>query len=227
MNLNRPINLFLFHGGTQTSTEFTTNLNSVTNEFLKFPENFNAIIPQAKTMPYTARKGELKHIWFDRVRNTINEPENLEGMDETCEDLIKNHPQLLDEKLILGGYSMGGSLALYLGLKFLPEHFGVRPLKIFTMSSYLNRNSLVYAEKTGQDKILRTPIYMCHAKNDPIVPFSSGQETFDLLKKAGFKNLSFRTNNSYHFFDEQQLIDVKRFCLLIYKKKMLLKQFNL
>ena len=212
MNSNRPMNLLLFHGGTQTSSEFTTNLNTVNNDFLKFPENVNVIIPQAKKMPYTARKGQLKHIWFDRVRNTINEPENSIGMDETCVELIKDYPRILDQKLILGGYSMGGSLALYLGLKFLPEHFGVCPIKIITMSSYLNRDSLVYAEKNEEEKIRRTPIYMCHAKNDPVVPFSSGQETSDLLRKAGFNNLSFRENNSYHYFDEQQLIDVKRFC---------------
>ena len=212
MNSNRPMNLLLFHGGTQTSSEFTTNLNTVNNDFLKFPENVNVIIPQAKKMPYTARNGQLKHIWFDRVRNTINEPENSVGMDETCVELIKDYPRILDQKLILGGYSMGGSLALYLGLKFLPEHFGVCPIKIITMSSYLNRDSLVYAEKNEEEKIRRTPIYMCHAKNDPVVPFSSGQETSDLLRKAGFNNLSFRKNNSYHYFDEQQLIDVKRFC---------------
>ena len=202
--------MFLFHGGTQTSTEFVENLNTVSkDDFLKFPKKFEVTIPQAELMSYTARKGKLKHIWFDRVRNTINEAENSIGMEDACQKLIDENPVLVEkQKLILGGYSMGGSLALYLGLRFLPMKYGYSPMKIFTMSSYLNRDSVVY-ENFRQNK---TSIYMCHAKNDPIVPFSSGMETFQKLKETGSENIVFRTNQAYHYFDESQLTDVKRFC---------------
>merc|ERR1712179_381549 len=130
-------------------------------------------------MPYTARKGKLKHIWFDRVRNTINETENTIGIENACKSLIEDYPVLIEnqakQKLILGGYSMGGSLALYLGLRFLPVNYRITPMKIFTMSSYLNRDSVVYKDTRSN----KTSVYMCHANNDPIVPFSSGLETFE------------------------------------------------
>lgn len=77
---------------------------------------------------------------------------------------------------LIGGFSMGGALALHSGYRFVPGLGGV-----FALSSFLNKNSAVYSELKSES----TPLYMAHGERDTMVPISWGKKTYEELTKLG------------------------------------------
>ena len=83
-------------------------------------------------------------MWFDRKAVTIDVPENKNSIDVMCHkasELI--HREVANgipmNRIMVGGFSMGGCLALHLAYRFNRGLAGC-----LAMSSFLNHNSLVY-----------------------------------------------------------------------------------
>lgn len=98
---------------------------------------------------------------------------------------------------------MGGALALHTAYRFKPGLAGV-----FTLSSFLNRDSLVYntlkTDKSGID----TPLIMFHGDRDTMVPISWGEKTYDTLKGLGAKADFFSVKNCLHELKKKEIEDL-------------------
>lgn len=81
---------------------------------------------------------QLSHVWFDRTGLSPKTPEHLHTIDEMCKTMrdqitreAKEHGVPLN-RVVLGGFSMGGGLSLQLAYRYMPQLAGV-----FVMSSFL------------------------------------------------------------------------------------------
>lgn len=84
------------------------------------------------------------NVWFDRSAVAISAPEKRTSLDSMCtavSDLIDKEVAsgIPLFRIVLGGFSMGGALALHVAYRFKKSLAGC-----VTMSSFLNNNSLVY-----------------------------------------------------------------------------------
>lgn len=110
---------------------------------MEFP-HIKVVYPTAPVQPYTPNDGDLSNVWFDRKDISIDAQEcrlSLAKIYESVNELIRNEVQkgISPSRIIVGGFSMGGALALHTGYHLNQDLAGV-----FAMSSFLNNNSIVY-----------------------------------------------------------------------------------
>ncbi|KAL8723119.1 MAG: hypothetical protein Q9225_000522 [Loekoesia sp. 1 TL-2023] len=87
-------------------------------------------------------------------------------------------------RIVLGGFSQGGSISIFAGLT------SPHPLAgIFGLSSYLLLGDALPTYLTPQVKAANSsiPIFMGHGDQDPLVKIEWGQETANRLKALGWK----------------------------------------
>ncbi|RMC12380.1 hypothetical protein DUI87_09895 [Hirundo rustica rustica] len=97
--------------------------------------------------PYTPMKGASSHVWFDRYKICNDCPEHIESIDSMCRgltDLINDEVKngIAKNRILIGGFSMGGGMAMHLAYRFHQDLAGV-----FALSSFLNKDSAVYQAK--------------------------------------------------------------------------------
>jgi predicted esterase len=86
------------------------------------------------------------------------------------------------ERIVLGGFSQGGAMAIFSGLTSK-----VRIAGIVGLSSWLLL-SKKFADYLPTDVVNKeTPVFMGHGDRDPLVRFELGQMSEEVLKGMGFK----------------------------------------
>ncbi|GMS98559.1 hypothetical protein PENTCL1PPCAC_20734, partial [Pristionchus entomophagus] len=110
--------------------------------------------------------------WFDIPGRAMNSSEDCEGIMTATKDAHK----MLDaeiaagipsNKIIVGGFSMGGALAVNVGLRYEQKLGGVCALSGWL----LGRTDLCETFKANLD----TPYLFGHGTDDQIVPYAMGQ----------------------------------------------------
>ncbi|KAJ8951016.1 hypothetical protein NQ318_006401 [Aromia moschata] len=166
--------------------------------------HINFYFPTAPLRPYTPLQGELSNVWFDRYSITPDVPEHKETLDEAGGEIRSLIQKIGDggipqNRIIIGGFSMGGALALHTAYRFNPGLAGV-----FTLSSFLNDQSAIFSEA----KSLETPLYMCHGDRDTLVPISWGQKTYKDLTQLGINAEFVPIKNTLHELKRQEIKDL-------------------
>ena len=83
------------------------------------------------------------------------------------------------DKIVLAGFSQGGAVALFTGLRHRHRLAG-----IMALSTYLVAPEALAAELTDANR--RTPIFQAHGTFDPMVPHHLGVETRQWLVNGGW-----------------------------------------
>lgn len=105
------------------------------------------------------------------------------------------------ERIIVGGFSQGGALALHSGLTF-PNPIG----GIIALSCWLPLHKSFPDAKKTSDTV---PIFQCHGEIDPVVPYKFGQLSHYSLKSF-MKNAQFSSYPGLsHSSSEQEMDDIK------------------
>lgn len=150
--------------------------------------------------------------WFD-----------IKGLDQTLledSDGIKNatafvHSLIEKEissgipsnRIIIGGFSQGGALALHAGLTYHKRLAGIIALSCWLPLSNLFTPSLVTANRNIH-------ILQCHGELDRVVPYGFGQLTAFFLQIMT-KNFEFKTYPGLmHSVSPSVLADIERFIKL-------------
>ncbi|XP_076804568.1 acyl-protein thioesterase 2-like isoform X2 [Clavelina lepadiformis] len=168
-------------------------------------------------MPVTLNGGFVMPSWYDLKGLDPNVPEDEKGIKSAAEKiraLIKKEQEehgIPSNKVILGGFSMGGALALYTALTH-PEQLG----GIVLLSSWLPLHKS-FDKGEGSHSLVnqRCPILQCHGEADPMVPLQFGQLTQQKLK-AGRGPLGLKTEfKTYrgmgHQSCDEEMDEVKQF----------------
>ncbi|KAI4463542.1 lysophospholipase-related [Holotrichia oblita] len=163
------------------------------------------LFPTAPLRSYTPLNGEMSNVWFDRYDIIPSVPEH----DETLNSIDIEIKSLIDgelakgislDKIIIGGFSMGGAMALHTAYRSMPGFAGV-----FALSSFLNDDSSVYKALQNSPESLDTPLIMFHGDRDTLVLPKWGRTTCDNLRKHGVRAEFHIVQNCLHELKKKQL----------------------
>ncbi|XP_042216231.1 acyl-protein thioesterase 1-like isoform X2 [Homarus americanus] len=194
--------IIFLHGLGDTGHGWASAMAAIGLPHIKF------ICPTAQVMPVTLNAGFRMPSWFDLKSLDVDGPEDGDGIKKArdgihhlIEEEVKNG--IPHERIMLGGFSQGGALALYSTFTHTKTLAGVVGLSCW----------LPLREEFPQAAISNTgsPIIQCHGDCDPIVPYKFGQITSQLIKKfAG--NIEFKTyRGMMHSSCEEEMADIKKF----------------
>ncbi|XP_073819910.1 lysophospholipase-like protein 1 [Musca autumnalis] len=205
--------VIFLHGSGDNGTNLMEWINFLLGRNMTF-DHIKIIYPTAPLQPYTPNGGQLSNVWFDRDSISINAPENRCSVEEIycpinkiIEEEVGNGIPL--NRIIVGGFSMGGALALHTGYHINTELAG-----IFACSSFLNYDSVVYDSLSRHnDKTHLPELLMFHGDRDPLVPMEWGQTTFNKLTELGVKGTFTTLSNTFHELKKRELLDLNRWIL--------------
>lgn len=142
------------------------------------------IFPHAPIRPITINQGYEMPGWYDIYSQDIVSGEDETGILETSEiiqQLCLEQEQLgiAADRIILAGFSQGGAIALYCGLRYPKALAG-----IMALSTYLPLHT--HLEKASSNTQQKTDIFMAHGTQDSVVAPQFGKQSYSLLKQAGY-----------------------------------------
>ena len=154
---------------------------------LKLPGSLNIrfIFPHAPVRPITINQGYRMRGWYDITSLDTTNRDDEAGIVESSAILTR----LCDEQLALGiaaeriivaGFSQGGAIALYAGLRYGHTLGG-----IMALSTYLPMQQSLQQEAAAANR--DTPIFMAHGLHDDVVATQFGLQTRSLLQQLGYR----------------------------------------
>jgi len=143
------------------------------------------VFPQAPERPITVNGGYVMPGWYDIKGADIADKEDLAGMGESqnildvfiAEEVEKGIPS---ENIVLAGFSQGGAVAYYTGVRSQYKLAG-----ILALSTYLPFSNRLKEEHSGVN--VSTPILAMHGTQDCVVPITTGKRAVTDLGDLGYE----------------------------------------
>jgi phospholipase/carboxylesterase len=163
------------------------------------------VFPHAPIRPVTLNGGFAMRAWYDIVSLDRRGPEDERGVRESqaaIEALIgrENQRGVPSEHIVLAGFSQGGALALYTGLRHRERLAGIMGL-----SCYLVLGERLAAERTPANQ--PTPIFLAHGAEDPVLAPVLGEQARRLLVENGY-TVEWHTYSMPHSVCPQEITDI-------------------
>ena len=166
------------------------------------------LFPHAPMRPITLNGGMTMRGWYDLTGLEASRKEDLDGLQASSElvaaliyqEVARGIPA---DQILLGGFSQGGALSLYLGLRYPNRLAG-----IVGLSAYLPAASRVRVERSEVNQ--NTQVFMGHGLHDPMVSLQSGDASRQLLEELGYP-LTWRTYPMQHSICESEMRDLAEF----------------
>lgn len=171
-------------------------------------DNIKTICPHSADRRVTLNMGMRMPAWYDLYGLDQNAREDDEGIQAATQYVH----QLIDaevasgipaSRIVVGGFSMGGALAIYAGLTY-PQKLG----GIIGLSSFLLQRTKLPGNYTANNT---TNIFLGHGDMDVLVPVQIGRATEALIK-------NFNPNIVFHLYRQlqhsscaEEMRDVKKF----------------
>ena len=142
------------------------------------------LFPHAPTMPVTINNGYVMRAWYDIREADLHARADLPGVRRSqalLEALIAHERGrgIAAARIVLAGFSQGGAIALYTGLRH-PE----RIAGVVALSTYLVDAAGLRAEASAANRDL--PIFMAHGTFDPVVRIAWAEQSRDALAAMGW-----------------------------------------
>jgi phospholipase/carboxylesterase len=142
------------------------------------------VLPHAPIRPVTINGGMAMRAWYDIAsfqRHIAQDEKGIRASTEAISALVKreNERGVPAERIVLAGFSQGGSMAVFAGTRY-PE----RLAGIIGLSCYMLLDATFASERTAQNQ--STPIFLAHGTRDPVVDVSLGEETRVMLQETGY-----------------------------------------
>lgn len=184
----------------------------IVKQFQKLsPYRIRFVFPQAPIRSITVNGGQQMQAWYDIVELNLSQKEDREDIDgikssSRSINLLIEREQKLGipaNRIILIGFSQGGALVLYTGLRFPLSLAG-----IVVLSGYSLLSSTFISERSLANQ--STPVFIAHGIFDSVVPFNLAQACCEQLKISGY----FVDWHSYfmtHTVISKEIEDIERF----------------
>ena len=130
------------------------------------------IFPHAPVRAVTINNGMRMRAWYDIAAADLNNRADISGVRQSTdqiEGLIAREKGrgVAAAHIVLAGFSQGGAIALYAGLRHAERLAG-----ILALSTYLVQADRLPAEAAAANRDV--PIFMAHGTADPVVRFEWG-----------------------------------------------------
>uniref|UniRef100_A0A5K3EJM6 palmitoyl-protein hydrolase n=1 Tax=Mesocestoides corti TaxID=53468 RepID=A0A5K3EJM6_MESCO len=179
------------------------------------PPNCKVICPNARPIPVSVNQQCVMPAWFDIYGLTIDAPQDEAGIQKVAEQVSKIVRAEIDDegippnRIILGGFSQGGSVALYTALTS-PSLHGLGG--VFILSSWLPLAQQLTSDASRIKADHNLPILQFHGTSDPVVPFAVGSLTNTVLNSFQFSNCELhQVPDLGHSCNEEELRLVRDF----------------
>ena len=142
------------------------------------------VCPHAPVRPVTINNGMRMRAWYDIAAADLNNRADLAGVRQSqlkVEALIAREVGrgVAASRIVVAGFSQGGAVALYTGLRHAERLGG-----IIALSAYLIAADALAIEAASINR--GVPIFMAHGTADPIVRFDWGKASHQALVNAGY-----------------------------------------
>jgi phospholipase/carboxylesterase len=197
----------LFHGLGADGHDF----ESIVAE-LRLPDSLATrfVFPHAPVRPVTLNGGHRMRAWYDLYGLDRGAREDGAGIRESAEvahRLIRREGErgIAADRVVLAGFSQGGAVALYAGLRH-PE----RLAGILALSTYLPLAATLDAEAHPANAAVS--IFMAHGRVDPVVALGLGEQSKDALLARGLP-VDWRTYPIPHSVSSEEIADIRAWLL--------------
>ncbi len=142
------------------------------------------IFPHAPVRPITINGGMEMRGWYDIKGMNFNRQEDRPGLEDSMQivqSLIEqeNARGIPAERIFLAGFSQGGAISLFTGLRFKERLAG-----IIALSTYLPDAESSASERHAANQNI--PIFMAHGSRDPVIPIALAEHSRELLRQMGY-----------------------------------------
>ena len=173
------------------------------------------VFPNAPVRPVTINAGHSMRAWFDVAGFDRRSPQDERGIREShaaIAALVERERERGVEaaRILVAGFSQGGAMALFSGLRF-PERLG----GVVALSTYLPLAGALHAEAHAANAGL--PVFMAHGTFDPIVPMVLGEESRDALQARGYA-VEWHAYPMPHSVSAEAVADLRRFLLSVLRR---------
>jgi len=141
------------------------------------------IFPHAPSMPVTLNGGYIMPAWYDIRQSDLGIEHDRDGILQSTKaiQLLIDQEQMHGtpaDRIILAGFSQGGAMALYAGLRQSNALGG-----IMALSAYL---LLPEEQEQFTEESKSTSIFMAHGIHDPVVPYALGDTSCRKIQGMGY-----------------------------------------
>jgi phospholipase/carboxylesterase len=170
------------------------------------------IFPHAPVTPVTINNGYPMRAWYDIRENDFNERADIAGVTRSqaqVEALIARETTrgVTPQRIVLAGFSQGGAIALYAGLRYAERLAG-----IVALSTYIIAPSALPTEASAANRDI--PIFMAHGTQDPVVQFRWAEASRQVLVAAGY-DVEWRTYAMPHSAVPEEIDAVANFLIKV------------
>ncbi len=168
--------------------------------------NLRFVFPHAPMRPVTLNNGFVMRAWFDIYSLDIGSQVDEEGIRDSqriLEGLIEEQlDQGIDSRrIVLAGFSQGGTIALYTGLRY------ARPLAgLMGLSTVLAPADTLERERSEAN--LSVPIFLAHGDRDPVLAPELGYRSRALLERLGYAVEWHEYSGMQHSVSMQEIRDI-------------------
>ena len=143
------------------------------------------IFPQAPDRPVTVNGGIIMPAWYDIKSMDIAGKEDRRGMEESMHQVealieLEMTRGISSENIILAGFSQGGAVTYYTGMRTQHKLAG-----LMALSSYATFQTVSENEQSGAN--VQIPVFAAHGENDPVVPLALGKQSVEHLRSLGYQ----------------------------------------
>jgi phospholipase/carboxylesterase len=166
------------------------------------------VFPHAPSMPVTVNGGYVMPAWYDILGPNLVSQQDATGIQASeraivaliAHEVARGIPA---ERIVLAGFSQGCAMALHTGLR-LPQ----RLAGIMALSGYLPLADRLAAERHAANA--RTPVFMAHGTQDPVVVLARGEASRDALATLG-QPVQWHSYPMPHSLHPREIADISAF----------------
>ncbi len=174
---------------------------------LDLPVATRFIFPHAPVRAVTINQGARMRAWYDILsleRADVEDEEGIYASAAAIGALIDAEVErgIAAAKVVIAGFSQGGSIALHVALRHPSRLAGV-----LALSTYLPLATTLRAEKSPANASI--PLFMAHGVHDPVVPEALGRSSRDCLQGLGY-DVEWHSYPMDHSVCTQEVADISR-----------------
>jgi phospholipase/carboxylesterase len=199
--------VILFHGLGADGHDF----ESIVAE-LRLPDSLATrfVFPHAPVRPVTLNGGYRMRAWYDLYgldRGSREDEAGIRESAETAHRLIRREGQrgIAADRVVLAGFSQGGAIALFAGLRHPQRLAG-----ILALSTYMPLGKTLASEAHPANAAIR--VFMAHGTVDPVVAFGLGEQSKEALLAQGV-SVDWHTYPMPHSVSPQEIADIRGWLL--------------
>lgn len=170
------------------------------------------VLPHAPSIPVTLNGGMLMPAWYDISEVDLQRRHDEQGVRRSAAQVAALMQAEHDSgvpwnRIVLAGFSQGGAVALFQGLRSEQRLAGV-----IALSTYMVVAETLEAEASPANQDV--PILQAHGSLDPMVPIERGEAARDELQRRGY-SVEFHSYPIPHSVNIEEIMTVRAFLMRV------------